>query len=117
MTLRSWRCATLVGLFVLAIGCSPPSAPIEAVPAKAPATLTIPKDATAQCNDGEWSFAEHKQGACSGHGGVQVWFGTPPPDATARCRDGEYSTSTVAAGTCSKHGGVDWWIEDAPAEN
>jgi len=40
----------------------------QARPANAPAT------ATAQCNDGTYSFAVHHQGSCSGHHGVKTWF-------------------------------------------
>ena len=44
------------------------TAPMAARPADAPA------DATAQCNDGTYSRAQHHQGACSGHKGVKAWF-------------------------------------------
>ena len=42
--------------------CSP-----EAVP-------TAPAGATAQCNDGTYSFSQHHSGTCSGHGGVAAWL-------------------------------------------
>jgi Protein of unknown function (DUF3761) len=34
----------------------------------------IPKGASAQCRDGDYSFSEHRSGTCSGHGGVSKWF-------------------------------------------
>jgi hypothetical protein len=40
-------------------------APAPAVPASGP---------TALCNDGSTSFSAHRQGTCSHHGGVAVWY-------------------------------------------
>lgn len=31
-------------------------------------------DASAICNDGTCSHSEHRQGTCSGHGGVKTWL-------------------------------------------
>lgn len=33
-----------------------------------------PSGATAQCNDGTYSFSEHHSGTCSHHGGVDHWL-------------------------------------------
>jgi hypothetical protein len=33
-----------------------------------------PAGASAKCNDGTYSFSEHRQGTCSGHGGVAEWY-------------------------------------------
>jgi hypothetical protein len=30
--------------------------------------------ATGQCKDGTYTMATHRQGACSGHGGVDSWL-------------------------------------------
>jgi len=36
-------------------------------------TSHAPKHWTAQCNDGSYSFSEHRRGTCSHHGGVSNW--------------------------------------------
>ena len=33
-----------------------------------------PAGATAQCNDGSYSFSTHRSGTCSHHGGVRRWL-------------------------------------------
>lgn len=33
-----------------------------------------PAGATARCSDGAYSFSQHRQGTCSGHGGVAQWL-------------------------------------------
>jgi hypothetical protein len=33
-----------------------------------------PDGASAQCRDGTYSFSQHRQGTCSGHGGVSEWY-------------------------------------------
>jgi hypothetical protein len=35
---------------------------------------STPNGATAKCNDGTWSFSQHRSGTCSGHGGVAQWL-------------------------------------------
>ncbi len=35
---------------------------------------SVPSDATAQCRDGSYSYSQHRQGTCSGHGGVAQWL-------------------------------------------
>jgi len=34
--------------------------------------------ATAQCNDGSYSYSQHRSGTCSRHGGVARWINPPP---------------------------------------
>jgi hypothetical protein len=97
-----------------------------------------PNGATAQCQDGSYSVAQSRQGACSGHGGVATWLDesatretpAPPPteteppaetptsvtkadqgNATAKCKDGTLSYSKHHSGTCSHHGGVAEWYK------
>lgn len=38
------------------------------------ATPSTPSGATAQCNDGTYSFSQSRSGTCSHHGGVAVWL-------------------------------------------
>lgn len=37
-------------------------------------TGSIPSGASAKCRDGTYSFSQHRQGTCSGHGGVASWL-------------------------------------------
>ncbi|MFJ3765243.1 DUF3761 domain-containing protein [Streptomyces sp. NPDC090082] len=37
-----------------------------------------PAGATAQCNDGSFSYSAHRRGTCSHHGGVAVWLAGAP---------------------------------------
>jgi len=34
----------------------------------------VPKGATAQCQDGSYSFSQHRRGTCNHHGGVVRWL-------------------------------------------
>lgn len=43
-------------------------------PANPPAPAAPPAGATALCNDGTYSYAQHHQGACSHHGGVATFY-------------------------------------------
>ena len=47
---------------------------VQAAPAPAPAPVAPSGGATALCNDGSYSYAAHHQGACSRHGGVEVFY-------------------------------------------
>jgi len=38
----------------------------------------IPQGVTAICEDGSYSYSEHRQGTCSHHGGVKQWINRPP---------------------------------------
>ncbi len=35
---------------------------------------TVPAGATARCQDGTYSFSQHRRGTCSHHGGVAEWL-------------------------------------------
>jgi hypothetical protein len=50
------------------------SAPASPEAKTAPRPAGSPADATAQCNDGTYSFAKQHRGACSKHKGVKTWF-------------------------------------------
>lgn len=53
----------------------PPPPPPPPAPAPAPAPVVAPGGgATAQCVDGSLSYSAHRQGTCSHHGGVAVWY-------------------------------------------
>jgi hypothetical protein len=40
-------------------------------------STTPPKNASAKCKDGTYSFSKHSRGTCSGHGGVDSWVKKP----------------------------------------
>ena len=44
------------------------------VPPQPPVENTIPSGASAICQDGTYSFSQHRQGTCSHHGGVAKWL-------------------------------------------
>jgi len=35
---------------------------------------SLPVGVSAICRDGSYSFSQHRQGTCSGHGGVAEWY-------------------------------------------
>lgn len=37
-------------------------------------TKQKPENATAQCNNGSYSFSQHRSGTCSKEGGVAEWY-------------------------------------------
>jgi hypothetical protein len=56
----------------------PAAKPAPTTTAAAPAPAGAPGDATAICNDGSYSHAQHHRGACSKHHGVKQWLKTVP---------------------------------------
>ncbi|WP_354442220.1 DUF3761 domain-containing protein [Methylobacterium sp. 1973] len=46
-----------------------------AVPRPQAASCPPPRDAVYRCSDGDWSYAQHRRGACSHHGGVRCTIG------------------------------------------
>jgi hypothetical protein len=40
--------------------------------------LDLPQGITAICNDGTYSYSQHRRGTCSHHGGVKEWINRPP---------------------------------------
>jgi hypothetical protein len=60
----------------------PPPPPTTAAPAPPPAPAPAPgppTGATAICNDGSYSFSQHRRGTCSSHGGVREFIAPIPP--------------------------------------
>ena len=58
---------------------------------------TKPANATAQCKDGTYSTAKSKQGACSGHGGIQTWYADEKGGVKADAKAAGKSTKDAAA--------------------
>jgi hypothetical protein len=115
--------------FVMLAVAALASAPILAKP-----PTSAPAGTTGLCQDGSYSSASTKSGACSGHGGVSKWYGaniaahegassgkaskampakesaTANTGFTGTCQDGTTTTAASRGGACSGHGGVkDWY--------
>ena len=41
-------------------------------------TFNFLQDVTAICQDGSYSYSQHRRGTCSHHGGVKQWINSPP---------------------------------------
>jgi hypothetical protein len=61
---------------VAAAACHSRLAPPTTYVTPAPQTTApaAPAGATAICNDGTYSYSQHRSGTCSHHGGVRVWL-------------------------------------------
>jgi hypothetical protein len=74
----------MTALAIAAPGASPPTSPprpaptVPPPPPTAPPPSGAPAGATARCNDGTYSFSQHRRGTCSHHGGVAVWLANVP---------------------------------------
>ena len=76
--------------------------------AAAAAFAAPPPGSTAQCQDGTYSYSQHRSGTCSYHGGVAVWLnGRASPNGTS-------GADTRTLGSC----GVERWtvktLQDRP---
>lgn len=66
---------TTHGTYVAPAPAPAPAAPAAPAPVQqAPAPAVPASGPTALCNDGSPSFSAHRQGTCSHHGGVAVWY-------------------------------------------
>jgi hypothetical protein len=78
----------MIGFIALLVGVSV----LQPVVAQAPAGA--PAGSTGLCNDGTYSSAANKSGACRGHKGVKTWFA--PADASkAKASKGKAATTSA----------------------
>ncbi|MGG7571198.1 DUF3761 domain-containing protein [Streptomyces sirii] len=59
-------------------GGSDPSGDSSSSSSSSAGSQQAPGGATAQCNDGSYSYSAHRRGTCSHHGGVAVWLASVP---------------------------------------
>jgi hypothetical protein len=86
----------LAVLSFLAIGCGLSTATVAwTSPAR---TGSAPAGATARCEDGTYSYAKHRQGACSHHGGVAEWLSGSGASSSVSSGSGSSSSQTIHPG-------------------
>lgn len=81
----------MIGFIVLLAGVSVLQLGLAQVPAGAPA------GATGLCNDGTYSTAASKSGACRGHKGIKTWYAAPDATKSKTSAGKAASTSAPAA--------------------
>ncbi|MBA3766796.1 MAG: DUF3761 domain-containing protein [Acidobacteria bacterium] len=65
---------------VLIVGCLAPSTLSFHGAANGNSNSNPPAGATARCNDGTYSYSQHRRGTCSHHGGVAEWLRSDIPN-------------------------------------
>jgi hypothetical protein len=77
------------------------SATLFSAAALAQAPANAPVGSTGLCVDGTYISGKEKSAACTGHQGIEVWWGVPTKQATPPVAREPYDKALAPAGTVS----------------
>lgn len=143
---RNWAVSVALTATAMVAGAAASDAQTNRGPGRAATGRMVggvPSDALGRCNDGTYVSTGMKATACSGHGGMKIWYldgperptaadyaqpapgmaatkrkvGGVPSDALGLCQDGTYVSTGSKQTACAAHGGMKIWYLDGTPNN